>query len=219
MVGMRAERGVTSLKVRAAVTQVLLGVFLAVSALVALGALYLAWREISSGYGLYEYLEPVGAFYIALAFVPAAIALNLWVWCGHRNLADDGLTGLKHGAVRTVVSYWIPVLNLVMPKAAMRELWNRSHGEEEWHGQQSVDTINSWWTCYVVGIVVLSLLTAMVLFDRYTRFSFITPPGTNTLALAFAAALLAASAWSLLRIVGRITHAQQTVTSVGDTFA
>ena len=219
MVGMRVARGVASLKVCAVVAQVLLGLFLLVSGLVALGALYLAWRELGSGYGLYEFLEPVGAFYIALAFVPAAIAFSFWVWRGHHNLADDDLPGLKFGPVRTVISHWVPVINLAMPKAAMRELWNRSHGEEEWHGQQSVDAINAWWTCYVIGIVVLTLLTAMVLFDRYTRFSFITPPGTNTLALAFAAALLATSAWQLLRIIGRITHAQQTVTSVGDTFA
>ena len=219
MVGMRVERGVASLKVRAVVAQVLLGLFLLVSGLVALGALYLAWREISSGYGLYGFLEPVGAFYLALAFVPAAIALSFWVWRGHRNLAEDQLPGLKYGPVRTVLAHWTPVLNLAMPKAAMRELWNRSHGEEEWFGQQSVDAINSWWTCYVIGIVVVTLLTAMTLFDRYTRFDFLTPPGANMLALAFGSALLATSAWLLLRIIGRITHAQQTVTSVGDTFA
>ena len=219
MVGMRVERGVASLKVRGVVAQVMLGLFLVVSLLVTLGALALAWRELKSGYGLYEFLEPVGAFYLALAFIPAAVALSFWVWRGHRNLEDDQLTGLRYGPVRTVIAHWVPLINLAMPKAAMRELWNRSHGEEEWHGQQSVDAINSWWTCYVIGIVVVSLLTAMVLFDRYTAFNFLTPPGANMLALAFASALLATSAWLLLRIIGRITHAQQTVTSVGDTFA
>ena len=74
-------------------------------------------------------------------------------------------------------------------------------------------------TCYVIGIVILTLLTAMVLIDRYTNLAFLTPPGTNMLALAFASALLSVAAWLLLRIVARITAAQQTVTSVGDTFA
>ena len=171
MVGMQVERGVASLNVRATVAQVTLGLFLLVSLLVTLGALYLAWLELRSGYGLYGYLEPVGAFYIALTFVPAAVALSFWVWRGHRNLADDQLTGLKYGPVRSVIAHWLPLINLAMPKAAMRELWNRSHGEEEWFGQQSVDAINSWWTCYVVGIVVLTLLTAMILFDRYTPFN------------------------------------------------
>jgi hypothetical protein len=219
MVGMRAERGVASLKVRAVVTQVMLGFFLLVTVLVTLSALYLAWREVQSGYGLYQFLEPVGAVYIGLAFVPAAIALSFWVWRGHRNLADDRLDGLRYDPVKASLALWIPVINLAMPKAAMRELWNRSHGEEEWHGQQSVDAINSWWTSYVIGIVVLALLTAMTLFDRFTYFDFLTPPGANMLALAFSAGLLALAAWQLLRIVGRVTVAQQTVTSVGDTFA
>ena len=219
MVGMRVERGVASLRVRAVVAQVLLGLFLLVSLLVTFGALYLAYLELKTGYGLYGYLEPVGAFYIALGFIPGAIALSFWVWRGHRNLEDDQLTGLHYGPVRTVLAHWTPVLNLALPKAAMRELWNRSHGEEEWFGQQSVDAINSWWTCYVIGIVVLSLLTVLALFDRYTRFVILTPPGANMLALAFSAALLALAAWLLLRIIGRVTHAQATVTTVGDTFA
>ena len=219
MVGMQAERGVASLKVRAVVTQVLLGVFLLVNGLVTLGALYLAFREVQSGYGLFEHLEPAGAFYIVLAIIPAAIALSFWVWRGHANLADDDLPGLRYSPIKAVLALWTPVVNLAMPKAAMRELWNRSHGEEEWHGQQSVDAVNSWWTCYVIGIVILTLLTAMVLIDRYTNLAFLTPPGTNMLALAFASALLSTAAWQLLRIVGRITAAQQTVTNIGDTFA
>ena len=96
MVGMRAERGVASLKVRAVVTQALLGVFLLVAVLVTLGALYLAFREVQSGYGLFEFLEPVGAFYIVLATIPAAIALSFWIWRGHANLADDDLRGLRY---------------------------------------------------------------------------------------------------------------------------
>ena len=219
MVGMRAERGAASLKVRAMLAQVLLGVFLLVTVLVTLGALYLAFREVQSGYGLFEFLEPVGAFYIALAIIPAAIALSFWVWRGHANLADDELRGLHYNPMKAVLALWTPVANLAIPKSAMRELWNRSHGEEEWHGQQSVDAVNSWWTCYVIGIVILTLLTAMVLVDRYTNLAFLTPPGTNMLALAFASALLSVAAWQLLRIVGRITAAQQTVTHVGDIFA
>ncbi len=219
MVGMRVERGVASLRVRAVVAQVLLGVFLLVTVLVTLGALYLAFREVQSGYGLFEFLEPVGAFYIVLAQIPAAIALSFWVWRGHANLAEDDLRELRYNPLKAVLALWIPGINLAMPKAAMRELWNRSHGEEAWHGQQSVDAINSWWTCYVIGTVILTLLTALVLIDRYTNLAFLTPPGTNMLALAFSSALLGIAAWQLLRIVGRVTIAQATVTSVGDTFA
>lgn len=219
MVGMRVAGGLASLRTRAVVAQALLGVFLLVSGLVTLSALYMAWREIQSGYNLYLFTPPIFAFLIALSLVPAALGLSFWTWRGHSNLADDQLTGLKFNAPKAALYLWLPVANLVFPKAAMRELWNRSHGEEEWFGQQSVDVINSWWTCYVIGIVILTVLTLMVLIDQFTNLAFLNPPGVNMLALAFSSGLLMASTWFLIRIIGRVTKAQETVTSVGDTFA
>ncbi|MCC6925334.1 DUF4328 domain-containing protein [Novosphingobium sp.] len=219
MVGMRVERGVASLKLRAVVTQALLALFLLVTGLVALATLLLAVQEFQGGYSAWLITTPAFVFYIVLTFVPAAIALTLWVWRAHANLHADQLDGLNYAPGWTAVSLWVPGFNLYAPKGAMRELWNRSHGEEPWFANQSVDAVNSWWTCYVVGILIVSLLTVMVLIDRFSFFVFLTPPGTNMLALAFASLLLAGSAWFLIRIVGRITKAQETVTSVGDTFA
>jgi len=219
MVGMRVERGVASLKVRAVVTQALLALFLLVTVLVALGTLLLAVQEIQTGYSSYMITLPVFSLYIALAFLPAAIALTFWVWRAHANLHADALDELHYSPTWAAVSMWVPLVNLYTPKGATRELWNRSHGEEAWFANQSVDAVNSWWTCYVIGIVLISLLTMIVIVDRITPFMFLTPPGTNMLAMAFSSTLLAGSAWFLIRIISRITHAQETVTSVGDTFA
>lgn len=219
MVGMRVESGVASLKVRAVVTQALLALFLLVTVLVSLGTLMLAVQEIQTGYSAYLITLPVYSLYIAMAFLPAAIALTFWTWRAHANLHEDALDELNYSPAWAAMSLWVPILNLYTPKGATRELWNRSHGEDAWFAQQSVDAVNSWWTCYVVGILLVSLLTAIVIIDRITPFMFLTPPGTNMLAMAFSTSLLAGSAWFLIRIVGRITHAQETVTSVGDTFA
>lgn len=219
MVGMRVERGVASLKVRAVVTQALLALFLLVTLLVAIGTAFLAVQEIQTGYSSYLITLPVFSFYIALAFLPAAIALTFWVWRAHANLHADGLDGLITSPAWAALGLWVPIANLFMPKGAMRELWNRSHGEEAWFANQSVDAVNSWWTSYVVGIVLISLLTGIVVVDRITPFMFLTPPGTNMLGMAFSSSLLALSAWLLIRIISRITRAQETVTTVGDTFA
>lgn len=218
MVGMRVERGVASLKVRAVVAQVLLALFLLVTLLVAIGTACLAVVEIQTGYTSYLLTLPIYSLYVALAFLPAAIALTFWVWRAHANLHADGLDGLNTSPASAALGMWVPLLNLYIPKGAMRELWNRSHGEESWFAHQSVDAVNSWWTCYVVGIVILSVLTGIVIVDRITPFMFLTPPGTNMLAMAFASSLLAGSAWLLIRIISRITRAQETVTTVGDTF-
>ena len=219
MVGRRAERGVASLKVLAVVTQVLLGLFLLITALVTLGTVRVAIQEIQSGYSFYLLTLPLYSVAIALAFVPAAIAVTLWTWRAHANLRDDGLEGLGYNPAWAAIAFWIPGLNLYTPKGATRELWNYSHGEDAWFANRSVDAVNSWWTCYVVGILIVSLLTAIVVIDRITPFMFLTPPGTNMLAMAFGNSLLAGAAWFLIGIIRRITHAQATVTSVGDTFA
>ncbi len=219
MVGMWVERGVASLKVRAVMAQALLALFLLVTLLIAIGTAYLAVQEIQTGYTSYLLTLPVYSFYIALAFLPAATALTFWVWRAHANLFADQLEDLDTSPAWAALGLWVPIANLYMPKGAMRELWNRSHGEEAWFANKSVDAVNSWWTCYVVGIVILSVLTGIVIVDRITPFMFLTPPGTNMLAMAFASSLLAGSAWFLIQIVSRITRAQETVTSVGDTFA
>ena len=78
MVGMRVADGLASLRTSAVVAQVLLGLFLLVSLLVTLSALYMAWREMKSGYTLYLTTPPIFAFCIALAFLPAAIGFTLW---------------------------------------------------------------------------------------------------------------------------------------------
>ncbi len=219
MVGVRVTHGLASLRTRAVVAQALLALFLLVCLLVALSALFMAWREVSIGYSLYLFSPPLFAFCIAVAFCPAAIAFSLWVWRGHSNLADDQLNGLKFSAPKAAIALWVPFVNLMLPKAAMRELWNRSHGEEEWFGQQSVDAINSWWTSYIIGIVILTVLTMMILIDQFTNLAFVNPPGANMLALAFSSGLLTAATWFLIRIIARITKAQETVTNVGETFA
>lgn len=219
MVGMRVEQGVASLKVRAVVAQALLALFLLVTVLVAVGTAMAAVQEIQTGYTSYLLTLPIFSFYIALAFLPAAIALTFWVWRAHANLHADGLEGLNTRSASAALGMWVPLLNLYIPKGAMRELWNRSHGEDAWFANQSVDAVNSWWTSYVVGIVILSLLTGIVVVDRITPFMFLTPPGTNMIGMAFSSSLLALSAWLLIRIISRITRAQETVTTVGDTFA
>jgi hypothetical protein len=219
MVSMRVERGVASLKVLAVVTRVLLVLFLLVTLLVALGTILVAIQEIQSGYSFYLLTLPAYSLAIALAFVPAAIALTLWTWRAHANLHEDALDGLGYGPAWAAIALWVPGFNLYTPKGATRELWNHSHGEDAWFANRSVDAVNSWWTCYVVGILIVSLLTTIVIVDRITPFMFLTPPGTNMLGMAFGSTLLAGSAWFLIRIVGQITHAQATVTSVGDTFA
>lgn len=178
-----------------------------------------ALAEMRSGVSLHLFTLPVYGAIIAAVWLPAAITLTVWVYRAHANLHADRLDGLRHAPPAAAAGLWVPLYNLYQPKGAMRQLWNHSHGEEPWFADQSVDRINAWWTCYVVGAVLIVLLPALALLDRFSNLAILTPPGTNTGGFAFASALLAAAGFLLIRIVGSITKAQQSVTAVGTTFA
>lgn len=208
-----------SLRALGLLCQALLALFMALTGVLAALSLYTAAREMREGFSMHLFTLPLYASFIALVFIPAALTLTLWMWRAHANLHADRLEELRFSPWGAALGLWVPFANLYQPKGAMRQLWNRSHGEEVWFADQSVDKINAWWTCYVVGIVIMTTLTAFALVDRFSNLEILTPPGTNSAGFAFASALLAASSWLLLQIVGAITRAQQTVVAVGNTFA
>lgn len=213
------EARLASLRIRAVVARALIMLFLAAAALVAAYTGWLAWNEFSSRYSTFMVVYPGLALLLMLGFMPAGIAVLAWIWRAHANLHADGRAGLNYSPGWAAGSLLIPVVNLAVPMRAMRELWNRSHGEEQWSARQTVEAVSSWWTCFVVGAVVHTVLLAMTLIDLATPFNFLTPPGVNAFFACFASALLALSAFFLLRIIAAITRAQHSVTHVGDTFS
>jgi hypothetical protein len=219
MVGIRAQSGLQSLKVWAAVTRVTLALFLLIALLLAAFAGYLTYVEFAQNYSIFLITQPGFAGWLVLGFLLSALPLAMWVWRAHANLRDDGLDGLTHSPAWAALSLFVPGANLIVPFQAMRALWNRSHGEEAHFARQSVEPVTSWWACYVSGMLVHSFLAFIVALDQLTNIAVLSPAGVNTFFLFFATALLAGSAFFLFRIVGAITRAQATVTSVGDTFA
>lgn len=208
-----------SLRTRAVVAQVLLVLFMVVAGLVSLYTGILTWREFSTSYSTFLIVQPGMALFLLVAILPAAIGLSAWLWRAHANLHADGREALNYTPGWAVGSLALPFVNLVVPMQAMRELWNRSHGEEQWGARQTVAAVSSWWTCFVCGALLHTVLMAVVLLDLGTNLAIITPPGVNMFFLFFATALLGVSAWYLYRIIGAITRAQHTATHVGDTFA
>lgn len=214
----KAGTGPQALRTITSVTRAALGLYLLLLALQALSFAGLLLRELEAGYTMFLVVYPgAAASLIALTLI-VAVPLACWVWQAHTNLRADRLEDLKTTPTWAVLGLLVPGLNLAAPHSAMRELWNRSHGEPAWFGQQSVDQINSWWTCFVVGTLIEVALSVQTAFNLLTNLKIIVPAGANTGLHLFALILLGVSAWFLLRIVGAIAKAQQTVVSVGDAF-
>ena len=162
-----------------------------------------------------------GVLLLIYSFVSlaAALLIALWIWRAHSNLRALGLTDLTHSPGWAVLSFLVPVLNLVVPFQAMRELYNRSIGEEAIHAAQSAPDVTSWWTAYLFGGIIPAVLLFLKLVGPATGIHVVTPPVADGIMLGFALVLIATAAFFLQRIIATVTAAQGAVTGIGDTFA
>ncbi len=142
-----------------------------------------------------------------LATVVLVISAFIWIYRAHANLIEQG-TELDHSPGWTVGSYFIPFVNLLVPFRAMRELYNRSHGEIPEHAHSTVDDVTAWWTAYILGLTLWFLLILKFTFDAATNIVFLTPPWMEFAMGTFCAFLLVVAAIMLAKIVGKITQAQ-----------
>ena len=209
-----------SLRLRARWARILL---LAVIALcstgLALGAVVLVGVR---GYAVIQMLAFVTGL-LTLLYVlislGSALLVALWIWRAHANLRTLGLDGLNFSPSWAVLSFLVPLLNLVVPFQAMRELLNRSIGEDALFAAQSAPDVTAWWACYIPGSFIPAVLLAMKSVGPLTGMHIVTPPLADGMLFLFAIVLLAGSAFFLQRIIATVTAAQSAVTGVGDTFA
>ena len=146
----------------------------------------------------------IGSFFV-LAAVPVAI----WIYRAHANLHEAGVSELAYSPGWTVGSYFVPLVNFVIPFRAMRELHNRSHGEGPWQAHAPVADVTSWWSCHLAAGLVLAVATFVAMLATIPNLYVVQPPGVNTGLFLFALLLLAGSAAFLYRTIGAVTAAQE----------
>ena len=153
--------------------------------------------------------EPEGIAFIVMIAALAAffVAALMWVWRAHSNLADRGIL-LKNSPTRAVVSYLVPLLNLVLPFEAMRELYNRSEGEPEELADSSVSDVTAWWTSVAVALMIFVLLAVKYFINFNTPLTFYTPLWMEFVIVGFALLLLLGSTWLFSVLVRKVTSFQ-----------
>ncbi len=174
-------------------------------------AFFLEGRFIPSDESLAPDAPGVIAFVVlilsALAFLAASM---LWVWRAHANLRDVGIRA-KFGPGKAVASYLIPIVNLMLPFEAMRELYNRSEGEGDDFAHASVENVTAWWTSVIVGLLILSAMIVKFVLDAQTNLIIMTPLWMEFAILCFAIVLLLASAYLFAGLTRKITDFQHEV--------
>jgi hypothetical protein len=190
-----------------------LGLFLAAAAIliVAYGLVLVA--EFAGGLASPTLILVVGgANLLMLAlFLVSAVFVPVWVYRAHANLRDAGLEELKYPPGWSAGSFFVPLVNFVVPFRAMRELHNRSHGEGPWQAEEPVADVSSWWACHVAAVVVFLAINAVLLINLIPGMFVIQPRGVNSAMMILTLLLLTGSALFLLRTIAAVTEAQRTM--------
>jgi hypothetical protein len=112
----------------------------------------------------WEAQRDVANVILFVTFWPAAILFLIWLHQASRNAWSLQAEGLQFGPA-TTLSFFIPILNLVLPYCMVQEIWRASHPRAVldplgWKEGPSSVTIRLWWASYVAAILVGSLLCA-----------------------------------------------------------
>lgn len=167
------------------------------------------YSEVTAYNRLFAFVLGGSVLFLGVFFLLAVLPIAGWVYRAHSNLHDAGLGELKYSPAWTVGSYFVPLVNLVIPFRAMRELHNRSHGEGEWQAEAPVADVSSWWSCHLAAMLVLSVATFVAALATIPNLYVVQPPGVNTGLFLFALVLLAGSGIFLFRTIGSVTGAQR----------
>lgn len=205
-----------SLRAWATITRVLMFVYIASAAFV-IGALALTFFAAPSR--MIGALIGVTMIVTFASWLASIVSVCIWVYLAHDNLRARGLAELRFSPGWAAGSFFVPVLNFVVPFQAMRDLYNRSIGEPAHLAHESAPDVTSWWTCTIVGGLIQQSLIAMILFEALTPAYFTTPVAANILLALFGALLLMGSAFFLQRIIATVTRGQLSGVGVHETFA
>ena len=210
-----AEGGVASLRAWSRAARLMIGVFLLVVALLIAANVVALIAELRTdmGFGVYNRLLAsalIGTnILLALFFLLSAVPVAGWIYRAHANLREAGVVELRYSPGWSVGSFFVPLVNLVVPFQAMRELHNRSHGEGPWQGASAVEDVTSWWSCQLAGTVVSAVAAVVAVLATIPNLYVVQPPGVNTGLALFALVLFASAGAFLFRTIGAVTSAQR----------
>ena len=147
-----------------------------------------------------------------LAFLASLIGLTVsalvWVYRAHANIAQTGVRP-KFPPGKAVAAYLFPVANLFLPFEAMRELYNRSHGENEDFAHSPAEDVTAWWAAFLIGLIILSAMILKMVVDAATNLVIMTPLWMEFVAIAFSIVLLLSAAYLFSALTRKITRGQE----------
>ena len=166
--------------------------------------------ELSSGAAIYAAV----ALADGLLTIVTIVFFSMWIYRAAANIVAAGTTGFDYTAGWAVGWYFIPFANLYKPFAAMRQIWNASHGGQGDQLDQGEGLLTLWWTTWLISNIASNISFRLSM----------NPDSVEQLTLgqqigAFAALVSLALYPAACRLVGRITAAQRERLSASHIFS
>lgn len=204
-------RGVETLGNLGLLLRIMLILFLACTAIMLAMQTVILWPGMPFGYEVYLFFSASVSLLSLLNILLFALGVALtaiWTYRAHANLAEANLIGCKYSPRRAAASYFVPFANLVVPYKAMRDLHNRSLGEDEWQADTEVSDVAIWQICAIGALLIAIVGAIMAFFVLFTN-AWVTMPQLGYVGLSWIYSLFTGGAtWCLFRLIGKITRYQ-----------
>ena len=172
------------------------------------GVVYLMPSYFYSNAGLFALVGAVVGILQVITFVASIILVAVWVAQAHRNLHEAGLQSLNYSPGWATASFFIPFINLWVPFASTRELFNRSVGKAEWHADTSAGDVTSWYACSWAAFIMFCGLTGVLAINSIPGVFVLMPPLAQAGLYLLLGLFLIGSAWFLSQVIAKVTRAQ-----------
>ncbi len=154
-----------------------------------------------------------------IVLVSLIVCVPAWTYRAWKNLHRAQLSGLNYSAGWAAASYYVPIANLFIPFLAIRELYNRSMGEDEYQAKTSVGSVTGWWAFFWTGSFLTLFILMTVFFNMNGTVYIVTPPAMMITIALLGNVCFISSCVFLILTVRAITRAQHSFTGVAEAFA
>lgn len=216
--------GIRRLGSTALLTRIVIGIFIG-SSLLALAAQVATMTMFdpfeSTPLAAFAVVAGVAGLVNSITLLASIVLVAIWVFQAHSNLQESGVGGLNYSPGWATASFFLPFINLWVPFASTRELYNRSNGEPEWLADESAGDVTGWYACNWAAMVIFVAIVGIFLVESIPGVFVVMPPFAVIGLFVLFTVFVLGSAFYLMQVVRKVTAAQTAMQHVGqsDVFA
>ena len=92
----------------------------------------------------------IGLVFLA-AFIVTGIAFLKWIYRANSNCRGFGAQDMEFSPGWSIGYYFIPIMNLYRPFAAMKEIWKVSGNPANWRSATGSPLLGWWWALWLIS--------------------------------------------------------------------